>query len=104
MKALVPLAVVERDILALRTARENRATLKRLNWTRACLALSVHQDRTDRPAPQPRTATSLPSRLRCSSCLLRSSSLARLRRAHESARQRAPPQPNYTATAPSANS
>jgi len=31
LKALDPLAVAERDILALRTARENRATLRRLH-------------------------------------------------------------------------
>jgi len=44
MEALGALAVAERHIRALRTARADRGSLRRLNWTRARLALPVRQE------------------------------------------------------------
>jgi len=87
VKALTPLAVAERDILALRTARENRphsGDYMNASGPRPFSPPGPHRDRR-RPHTSP--ASSLTHRVR--------SSLARLRRATEGATARA----NRTVTA-----
>jgi len=89
MKALDTLAVAERDILALRTARENRARSGDSTSSRARLALSVHQGppcnrHSTATATAPHSTTDgltppQPLALLASLRSLRCSSLARLR-------------------------
>jgi len=63
MKALAPLAVAERDILALRTARENSARSD--DHASASAPRPFSPPGPHRTAPRPQTTSHLPSRLRC---------------------------------------
>jgi len=63
LKALGSLAVAERDIRALSTARADSGPLSRLNCARPTLALSVRQEYRTVQQPQ---ATHHPNRLRFS--------------------------------------
>jgi hypothetical protein len=98
LKALGALAVAEAGYPRSPTARADSGPLRRLNWTRARLAVSVRQE-PQLHSTAPQTATNLPSRFARSLHSLSHPSRG-YGRAHESALQRAPTAPHpLTATA-----